>query len=116
MSGPTIPARASPPYVDELLIGGRGGVHHIWACDHYETTLNAMVFKRICKEPTDKVKNALSRVAYGDRKMIVDAIVAVIHDGGLFAVDVDIVLTKIGQVAKRRRKKTITPRRKMRRF
>ena len=28
-------------YVDKLLIEGKGGVHHIWACDHYKTTLNA---------------------------------------------------------------------------
>ena len=34
------------PYVDQLLISGKGGVHHIWACDHYKTTLNAMEFKR----------------------------------------------------------------------
>ena len=33
-------------YVDKLLIEGKGGVHHIWGCDHYKTTLNAMEFKR----------------------------------------------------------------------
>ena len=33
-------------YVDKLLIDGKGGVHHIWACDHYKTTLNALKFKR----------------------------------------------------------------------
>jgi arsenite oxidase large subunit len=96
---PDYPGTRPAPYVDELLIGGKGGVHHIWACDHYKTTLNAMAFKRIYKERTDKVKNAMSSVAYGDRKMMVDAIVAAIHDGGLFAVDVDIVPTKIGQAA-----------------
>jgi hypothetical protein len=26
-------------YVDQLLIQGKGGVHHIWGCDHYKTTL-----------------------------------------------------------------------------
>jgi arsenite oxidase large subunit len=31
-------------YVDKLLIEGRGGVHHIWGCDHYKTTLNAHAF------------------------------------------------------------------------
>ena len=24
------------PYVDKLLIEGKGGVHHIWGCDHYK--------------------------------------------------------------------------------
>jgi arsenite oxidase large subunit len=85
------------PYVDQLLISGKGGVHHVWDCDHYKTTLNAFEFKRVYKERTDKVKDAMSNVAYGDRKAMVDAIVAAIKSGGLFAVDVDIIPTKIGQ-------------------
>ena len=84
-------------YVDKLLIEGKGGVHHIWACDHYKTTLNALKFKRAYKRRTDMVKDAMSAVPYGDRKTLVDAIVASIRAGGLFAVDVDIVPTQIGQ-------------------
>ncbi len=84
-------------YVDQLLIGGKGGVHHIWACDHYKTTLNAMEFKRVYKKRTDIVKDAMNTVPYGDRKAMVKAIVDAIKKGGLFAVDVDIVPTKIGQ-------------------
>ena len=85
------------PYVDALLIGGKGGVHHIWACDHYKTTLNAMEFKRVYKRRTDMVKDAMNTVAYGDREAMVDAIMRAIRQGGLFAVDVDIVPTLIGE-------------------
>ena len=84
-------------YVDRLLIEGQGGVHHVWACDHYKTTLNAAEFKRVYKQRTDKVKDAMNAVPYGDREAMVNAIVAAINDGGLFAVDVDIVPTKIGE-------------------
>lgn len=84
-------------YVDQLLISGKGGVHHIWACDHYKTTLNAMEFKRTYKKRTDIVKDAMNAVPYGDRKAMVKAIVDAIGKGGLFAVDVDIVPTKIGE-------------------
>jgi arsenite oxidase large subunit len=84
-------------YVDQLLIGGKGGVHHIWACDHYKTTLNAMEFKTVYKKRTDIVKDAMNAVPYGDRSAMVKAIVDAIKKGGLFAVDVDIVPTKIGQ-------------------
>jgi arsenite oxidase large subunit len=84
-------------YVDKLLIDGKGGVHHIWGCDHYKTTLNALQFKRRYKERTDIVKDALNGVPYGDRGAMVDAIVGAIKKGGLFAVDVDIVPTQIGQ-------------------
>jgi arsenite oxidase large subunit len=85
------------PYVDKLLIEGKGGVHHIWGCDHYKTTLNAFQFKKVYKERTDKVKDAMLSVAYGDRQGMVDAIVAAIKAGGLFAVDIDIIPTKIGE-------------------
>jgi arsenite oxidase large subunit len=86
-------------YVDKLLIEGKGGVHHIWACDHYKTTLNAMEFKRVYKKRTDMVKDAMNGVAYGDRNAMVAAIMGAIRQGGLFAVDIDIVPTKIGQAA-----------------
>jgi arsenite oxidase large subunit len=84
-------------YVDKLLIEGKGGVHHIWGCDHYKTTLNALKFKQTYKKRTDLVKDAMSAVPYGDRDGMVRAIMAAIKQGGLFAVDVDIVPTKIGE-------------------
>ena len=85
------------PYVDKLLIEGKGGVHHIWACDHYKTTLNAMEFKRVYKKRTDLVKDAMSSVPAGDRAAMVEAIMGAIKAGGLFAVDVDIVPSQIGR-------------------
>jgi arsenite oxidase large subunit len=38
--------------IDQLLIEGKGGVHHIWGCDHYKTTLNALKFKQAYKKRT----------------------------------------------------------------
>ena len=84
-------------YVDQLLIEGKGGVHHIWGCDHYKTTLNALKFKQAYKKRTDMVKDAMSAVPYGDRVALINAIAGAIKNGGLFAVDVDIVPTQIGQ-------------------
>jgi arsenite oxidase large subunit len=84
-------------YVDQLLIGGQGAVHHIWGCDHYKTTLNAHEFKKVYKKRTDIVKDAMSNTPYGDRDAMVKAIVDAINQGGLFAVNVDIIPTKIGQ-------------------
>src|SRR6267154_2093676 len=84
-------------YVDKLLIEGRGGVHHIWGCDHYKTTLNAFKFKQAYKKRTDMVKEDMMTAPYGDRTAMVNAIVGAIKKGGLFAVDVDIVPTKIGE-------------------
>lgn len=86
-------------YVDKLLIEGKGAVHHVWGCDHYKTTLNAMEFKRVYKKRTDMVKDAMNAVPYGDRDAMVKAITDAIRQGGLFSVDVDIVPTKIGEAA-----------------
>jgi arsenite oxidase large subunit len=83
------------------LIGGKGGVHHIWACDHYKTMLNALEFKRVHKKRTDMVEAAMASVPYGDRAALVDAIMGAIRQGGFFSVDVDIVPTKIGEDSRR---------------
>ena len=74
------------PYIDQLLIGGKGGVHHIWGCDHFKTTLNAPEFKRVYKRRTDLVKAAMDSVPVRrprgpDRMPIMDAI----GQGGLFS-------------------------------
>jgi arsenite oxidase large subunit len=84
-------------YVDQLLIGGKGGIHHIWACDHFKTTLNALEFKKAYKRRTDLVKYAMEGVPYGDREALVNVVMDAIRKGGLFSVDVDIVPTKIGE-------------------
>jgi len=96
-SRPDYPGPRPAPYVDQLLISGKGGIHHIWGCDHYKTTLNAFKFKQAYKKRTDLVKDAMLTVPYGDRDAMVKSIVAAINKGGLFAVDVDIVPTQIGQ-------------------
>jgi arsenite oxidase large subunit len=86
-------------YFDQHLIKGGGKVYHIWACDHYKTTLNATQFKRVMKKRSDMVKEAMDAAAGGTREELVDAIVAAVNAGGLFVVDVDIIRSQIGQNA-----------------
>jgi len=88
-----------PTYVDQLLIGGGGKIHHVWACDHYKTTLNAAQFKRVHKRRSDMVKDAMDAAAGGTREQLVDAIASAVNAGGLFVVDVDIIHSQIGQNA-----------------
>jgi arsenite oxidase large subunit len=96
---PDYPGGRPAPYVDQLLISGQGGVHHVWGCDHFKTTLNASEFKRRYKQRTDMVKAAIDSVPAGDRARQIDAIMVAIREGGLFVVDVDIVPTQIGSCA-----------------
>ena len=86
-------------YVDRLLIDGRGGVHHIWDCNAYRTTLNAAEFKRVWNRRTNMVKEAMDAAAGGSREDMVEAIVGAIEQGGLFAVDVDIIQHEMGKQA-----------------
>ena len=96
---PDYPGGKPAPYVDQLLIGGKGGAHHVWGCDHFKTTLNATEFKRVYKRRTDLVKAAMDSVPASDRARQVEAIMQAIGQGGLFVVDVDIVPTQIGTCA-----------------
>lgn len=87
------------PYIDQLLIAGKGKVHHIWANDHYKTTLNASAFKREYNRRTNMVKEAMDARAGATRDELVDAIVSAINAGGLFSVNVDVIHSQIGQAA-----------------
>ncbi len=87
------------PYIDQLIIAGGGKVHHIWANDHYKTTLNASEFKKVYNKRTNMVKEAMDARAGATREELVDAIVEAIDAGGLFSVDVDIIHSQIGQAA-----------------
>jgi arsenite oxidase large subunit len=87
------------PYIDQLLIAGKGKVHHIWANDHYKTTLNASAFKREYNRRTNMVKEAMDARAGATRGELVDAIVSAINAGGLFSVNVDVIHSQIGQAA-----------------
>jgi len=84
-------------YIDQMLIGGHGKVHHIWACDHYKTTLNAAEFKRVYSRRANMVKEAMDAAVGGTRDQLVEAIVNAVNRGGLFVVDVDIIHSQIGQ-------------------
>jgi arsenite oxidase large subunit len=86
-------------YVDQLLISGQGGVHHVWATDHFKSTLNAEEFRRIYRRRTNLVKEAMDSVPYGDREAQLEQIVGAIKRGGLFSVVVDILPTQIGEAA-----------------
>ncbi|RMH48004.1 MAG: arsenate reductase (azurin) large subunit [Alphaproteobacteria bacterium] len=86
-------------YVDQLLINGGGKVYHVWACDHYKTTLNAAQFKRAINRRSQMVKEAMDAAAGGTREQLVDAIVAAVNAGGLFIVNADIIHSQIGQAA-----------------
>jgi arsenite oxidase large subunit len=87
------------PYLDQLIIAGHGKVHHVWAVDHYKTTLNASEFKRVYNRRSNMVKEAMDARAGATREEMVEAIVGAIEAGGLFVVNMDVIHSQIGQAA-----------------
>ena len=85
-------------YVDQLLIERQGRrAPHLGVRPLQDHAQRAGSSSSVYKKRTDLVKDAMDGVPYGDRAAMVDAIMGAISKGGLFAVDVDIVPTKIGQ-------------------
>src|SRR3546814_14257464 len=48
-------------YVDPLMIGSQGGVHHIWPCGGCKTTAHGMQCTRVHKKRTATVKRTEER-------------------------------------------------------
>ena len=87
------------PYLDDIILSGKGGVHHIWATDQFKSGLNASKFRREYRRRTNIVKEAMSSIPYGDREAQLDVIMNAIRRGGLFSVNVDIFKSQIGDAA-----------------
>ena len=96
---PPAPVGRPANYIDRMLINGEGGIHHVWGCDHFKTTVNTQEFRRNYRNRTNRVKEAMDSVPHGDREQLVETIMHEIRQGGLFSVDTDIVPTEIGTCA-----------------
>ncbi len=87
------------PNVDELILGGKGGIHFVWATDQFKSGLNASKYRREYRRRTNIVKEAMSAIPYGDREAQLDTIINAIRRGGLFSVDVEILPSQLGEAA-----------------
>ena len=75
-------------------------MHHIWANDHYKTTLNATELQARIQPPHQHGEGGDGCPRRAPRaRRLVDAIVGAIKAGGLFSVNVDIIHSQIGQAA-----------------
>lgn len=87
-------------YVDQEIIQGRGRTLTFWACNSFQTTLNAEQYRNAVLRRSEIVKEALRKVRGGTVEQIVDTIVdAVMNKGGLFVTLIDIYPTMIMDAA-----------------
>jgi arsenite oxidase large subunit len=87
-------------YVDQEIIQGRGRTLTYWACNSFQTTLNAEQYRNAVLRRSEIVKEALRKVRGGTVEQIVDTIVdAVMNKGGLFITLIDLYPTMIMDAA-----------------
>jgi arsenite oxidase large subunit len=97
---PPYPGPRPAPYVDRELIQGRGAMYTVWACNPFQTTLNAEEFREVVLRRSRIVKDALAKT----RGATPDEMVEIIHDavtrkGGLFVTSIDLYPVKVAEAA-----------------
>ncbi|MEJ2344507.1 MAG: arsenate reductase (azurin) large subunit [Gammaproteobacteria bacterium] len=97
---PPYPGPRPAPYIDQEIIKGNGRMLTVWACNAFQSTLNAQNYRDAVYRRADVVRQAMARVRGGSTEDLVDAIYdAVDNRGGLFVVDVDLYKVKFADAA-----------------
>ena len=97
---PPYPGGRPAPYVDREIIQGNGQMLTVWACNAFQTTLNAEQYRNEVLRRSDIVKQALRKVrGAGPEKMAEVIYRAVKEDGGLFVTVIDLYATKFTEAA-----------------
>ncbi len=96
---PPYPGPRPAPYIDQEIINGNGKMLTIWACNGFQTTLNAQRYRTEVLRRSNIVRDALARAGGG---LSVNKIIDVIYDavsnkGGLFISVVDLYPTKFAR-------------------
>ena len=97
---PPYPGPRPAPFIDQEIIKGKGRMLTVWACNAFQTTLNAQAYRTAVYRRADIVRQAMARARGGSTENLIDAIVeAVDKRGGLFVVDIDLYKVKFSDAA-----------------
>lgn len=89
-----------PIYIDQEIIRGNGKMLTVWACNAFQSTLNAQQYRQTLYRRANIVRDALAQVRGGGVESMVDAIFdAVTNHGGLFITTIDLYPTKFAQAS-----------------
>lgn len=89
-----------PVYIDQEIIKGNGKMLTVWACNAFQSTLNAQEYRQTLYRRANIVRDALAQVRGHGVDSMVDAIVdAVTNHGGLFITTIDLYPTKFAQAS-----------------
>lgn len=97
---PPYPGPRPAPFIDQEIIKGKGRMLTVWACNAFQTTLNAQAYRTAVYRRADIVRQAMARARGGSTENMIDAIIdAVEKRGGLFVVDIDLYKVKFSDAA-----------------
>lgn len=97
---PPYPGGRPAPYIDQELIKGNGMMLTVWACNAFQTTLNAETYRQVIKRRAGIVNQALAEARGASIEALIDIVYdAVKNKGGLFIVDIDLYRTKFAEYA-----------------
>jgi len=97
---PPYPGGRPAKYVDEEIIKGNGKMLTVWACNAFQSTLNAEQYREAVYRRAAIVRDVISKARGASAAELVDLIHdAVEHRGGLFVVNIDLYHTKFSDAA-----------------
>ncbi|NKC10681.1 MAG: arsenate reductase (azurin) large subunit [Gammaproteobacteria bacterium] len=97
---PPYPGPRPAPYIDQEIINGNGKMLTVWACNSFQTTLNAEQYREVVIRRSNVVKEALAKARGATADELVDVIYdAVENRGGLFVTVIDLYPTKFAEAA-----------------
>jgi len=97
---PPYPGPRPAPFIDQELMDGNGKMLTVWACNAFQTTLNAENYRQQLVKRSNTVREAIGKVRAGAVEELVDAIYdAVTNQGGLFMTTIDLYPTKVAQAS-----------------
>jgi arsenite oxidase large subunit len=97
---PPYPGPRPAPFIDQEIINGNGKMLTVWACNAFQSTLNAQGYRTTLYRRANIVREAMARVRGGAIDDLADAIYdAVSNRGGLFITTIDLYPTKFAQAS-----------------
>lgn len=97
---PPYPGPRPAPFIDQEIMNGNGKMLTVWACNAFQSTLNAQEYRATLYRRANIVREAMTKVRGGSIDDIADAIYdAVSNRGGLFITTIDIYPTKFAQAS-----------------
>jgi arsenite oxidase large subunit len=96
---PPYPGPRPAPYIDQEIINGNGKMLTVWACNAFQSTVNAQKYRAEVFRRSNIVRDALARAGGGlSSEQLVDIIYdAVSNKGGLFVTVIDLYPTKFAK-------------------